>query len=294
MMDWRHSIGAYLTPSIRNAVESLATDEVMTTTDLRLRSERPAVLCGIKRTLLPVTTVEDVRAMADAMLGHAVYARQEELRQGYVTLPGGHRAGLCGRVATKDGSIRAIQDIAFIAVRIARAIPTAGKQLLTWVVQDDRPVSTLLVSPPGYGKTTMLRDVARLLSIAGFSVCIVDERSELAACDHGVPMLDVGPCTDILDGCPKADGMCLVLRAMSPQVIVTDELGRPEDGDAVADAARCGVAVIASAHGYDFADLEARPMFERILKRKAFSRIITLDRLGHIGAVYDAAGKRLD
>ncbi len=293
MMDWRHLVGAYLTPPIQGAVMSLPTEETASATDLRLWANRPAMLYGAKRRALPVASIEDVRAMADAMLGHAAHARQEELRQGFVTLPGGHRAGLCGRVAMKDGHLSAIQDIASIAVRIARAIPAAGIPLLPWILPDDKPASALLVSPPGLGKTTMLRDVARLLSTGGFFVSIVDERSELAACDRGIPTLDVGPCTDVLDGCSKADGMRLVLRAMSPQVIITDELGRPEDGEAVADAARCGVAVIASAHGRDFVDLEARPIMKQLLRQRTFYRVIALDALGHIGAVYDAAGNAL-
>ncbi len=293
MTDFRQTIGAYLTPAVRVALSALPLRDIGLATELRLRADRPAALCGAPHADLPSTPAEDVRAMADAMLGHAAHARQEELRQGFVTLAGGHRAGFCGRAAVKDGKLWALQDIASIAVRIARAIPGAAEPLLPHLVAGEAPRSALIVSPPGLGKTTMLRDAARLLSEAGYAVTIVDERSELAACVRGVPTLDVGPCTDVLDGCPKAEGMRLALRAMAPRVIVTDELGRPEDAEAVAEAARCGVAVIATAHGRDFADLEARPMLAPILRGRAFERIIALSALGRVGAVYGPGGERI-
>ncbi|MCL1963998.1 MAG: stage III sporulation protein AA, partial [Firmicutes bacterium] len=162
-----------------------------------------------------------------------------------------------------------------------------------WLLIGGQPVSALIVSPPGLGKTTMLRDAGRALSLRGHAVAMVDERSELAACVGGVPTLDLGPNTDVLDGCPKAEGMRLVLRAMAPRVIVTDEIGHAGDAEAVLDAARCGVAVLASAHGRDYHDLEVRPMLSALLGARVFARIAALDRIGHIGAVYGAEGESL-
>lgn len=295
MMDWRDRIGAYLTPAIREALAHVAPDMAARATELRLRAGRPAMLCSPDPIALTMTAVPegDLRAMADAMLGHVPYARQEELRQGFVTLPGGYRAGLCGRAAVKDGRLNALQDIASISIRIAREIHGAADPLMPWLCDGTRLRSVLIISPPGLGKTTVLRDAARQLSGRGVCVSVVDERSELAACVRGVPTLDVGENTDVLDGCPKAEGMRLVLRAMAPRLIVTDELGCAEDAMAVRESARCGVAVLATAHARDFAELEARPMLRGLMRAKVFERIVALDGIGHVGAVYNGAGERL-
>lgn len=295
MGDWRGRIGAYLTPPVREALEALPPEAVKAATELRLRAGQPAMVGGQApcRLAAPPLSAGDIRAMADAMLGHAGYARQEELRQGFVTLAGGFRAGLCGRASVKDGRLYALQDIAFITIRVARAVEGAAEGLLPWLLIGGQPVSALIVSPPGLGKTTMLRDAGRALSLRGHAVAMVDERSELAACVGGVPTLDLGPNTDVLDGCPKAEGMRLVLRAMAPRVIVTDEIGHAGDAEAVLDAARCGVAVLASAHGRDYHDLEVRPMLSALLGARVFARIAALDRIGHIGAVYGAEGESL-
>ncbi len=295
MTDWRDRISASLTPAVRTALQNIPQDAADGATELRLRAERPVVITGRTQVRLsaPPPSAEDIQAMAGAMLGHAAHARQEELRQGFVTLPGGFRAGLCGRAVVKDGHLTGLQDIASIAVRVARAMPGAADALLPWILDADRPRSTLIVSPPGLGKTTMLRDAAAQLSAKGFSVAVVDERSELAACAAGVPTLPVGDSTDVLDGCPKAEGMRLVLRAMAPEVIVTDELGRPEDALAVREAARCGVAVIASAHGRSYSEAAARPMLRAVFAAGVFDRIVALSAIGRIGPVYDGGGKRL-
>ena len=139
----------------------------------------------------------------------------------------------------------------------------------------------------------MLRDAARLLSQRGLTVTIVDERSEIAACRQGVPSLDVGENTDVLDGCPKGKGIPLALRAMSPQVMITDEIGGAEDADAIAEAARCGVAIVASAHGASYDDVQKRNILGAILKTQVFDYIAVLSGRGCIGGVYTGAGERI-
>lgn len=295
MRDWRERVYAYLTEPVRTALAKAPEEAVEGASELRLRAGKAVRLTGGTPYALavPPPAAEDVRRMAEAMLGHAMHARQEELRQGFVTLPGGFRAGLCGRAAVRDGQLYALQDIASITLRVARAVKGAADGILPLLLDESGPKSALILSPPGLGKTTLLRDAARQLSDAGLAVAIVDERSELAACERGVPTLDVGENTDVLDGCPKAEGMRLVLRAMAPDVIVTDELGRQEDVAAVLEAARCGVAVLASAHGRDLHDLRARPMLRAVLKSGVFERMIALGGIGSVAAVYDARGRSL-
>ncbi len=294
MTDWRGAVGAYLTPPVREALLRLSAKEAQAVSELRLRAGRPVTLCGERPLRLDLSpTQDDLRAMADAMLGHAAHTRQEELRQGFVTLPGGHRAGLCGRAAVKDGRLLALQDIASLCVRIAREVRGAADALMPWLLSGEEPVSALIVSPPGFGKTTLLRDAARQLSDGGLAVTLVDERSEIAACARGVPTLNVGENTDVLDGCPKAEGMRLALRAMNPRVLVTDELGGPEDAAAVAEAARCGVTVLASAHGRSYRDLSLRPPLQSALSSGVFERVAVLTGVGRIGAVLDGKGETL-
>ena len=306
MNDFRKAIGSYCTKPVKDFLHSLSDRDTACVTEIRLRAEQRVVVIGTERSCAGgnvsnteihinggkrlqserIVPAADIRLIADAMLGHAVHARQEELRQGFVTLPGGYRAGLCGQAVVRDGEICALQDISSIAVRIAREVPGAAHALMPLVVQDGRLFSVLILSPPGLGKTTLLRDIARSVSERGFSVSIVDERSEIAACLHGVPTLDVGPNTDVLDGCPKARGIPILLRAMSPQVMITDELGGPDDARAIAEAKRCGICVIASAHGADFADAKARPMLGEALNAKVFDYVVSLRAVGEIGTVH--------
>ncbi|MDR0896724.1 MAG: stage III sporulation protein AA [Oscillospiraceae bacterium] len=293
MSDWRAALAPFLIAPLRAALDALDADAVATATELRLRAGGIPQLCmNGKMHQLPLDALPpaDIRAMAGAMLGHAAHARQEELRQGFVTLPGGFRAGFAGRAVVKEGRLHALQDIASLAVRIARAVPGAADALLPHLIHDDRPLSALIISPPGLGKTTLLRDAARQLSGRGLAVSVVDERSEIAACADGVPTLDVGANTDVLDGCPKAEGMRLMLRAMAPQVLITDEIGRAEDVAAVAEALRCGVAVLASAHAGGYADLRQSPLLVQLLGAGGFQRVLLLAKLGQVGAVYSAEG----
>ncbi|MDI6870014.1 MAG: stage III sporulation protein AA [Bacillota bacterium] len=240
-----------------------------------------------------LVTPEDCRTALQRLTCSSLYALEEEIRHGYLTLPGGHRVGLVGHAVLDGGRVRTLRDINGLNLRLTREVRGAADQVLPHLVNRRGEIlSTLVLSPPQAGKTTLLRDLCRQVSegrpdlaMPGRKVVVVDERSEIAGCYEGVPQCEVGPRTDVLDGCPKAEGVALVLRAMSPEVIVTDELGRPEDVAAVREAVRCGVAVLASAHAGDLAEAERRPALAPLLTEGCFARTVVLSRRRGPGTV---------
>lgn len=225
----------------------------------------------------------EMKAFLSALTDHSLYAHEEEIREGYFTIKGGFRVGLTGRYSVVAGEVKAVSHVGSICIRVAREIIGAADGVMDELIESKRPVSALVVSPPGMGKTTMLRDIARQLSIGGFRVAVSDERGELAGCIDGVPTMDLGPRCDVADGLAKRHAIPRLLRSMSPDVIVTDELGQAGDADAVRDAARCGVCLIASVHGRNLDDATARPMLSGLVGEKLFRRIVLLGgRPGHV------------
>lgn len=198
---------------------------------------------------------EELEDFLQHICRYSLYAFADELKQGFVTVCGGHRIGIAGQVVVEtDGSVRTIKNISSVNIRIAHEIKGVGDKLLPALYQEGRVKNTLLISPPGCGKTTLLRDLIRQISNGnqygrGRCVGLVDERSEIAGCYQGVPQNDVGIRTDVMDACPKAVGMMLLLRSMAPGVIAVDELGGERDMDALRMAASCGSSIIATVHG---------------------------------------------
>ena len=273
--------------------------------EIRLRVERPVMIVvgGEDAFLGPEglscsphkvyrLTKEELDRVVQLLTKGALYALEEELRNGYITLPGGHRVGLVGQAVMENGRLRTIKHIAGINLRLSRQVIGAADRVLPILIEEKEVCQTLIISPPVCGKTTLLRDLARQLSwgvpslgLPGRQVAIADERSEIAGCYRGIPQLDVGPRTDVLDGCPKAEGMMILLRSMSPQVLITDEIGRPEDGAALAEAANCGVTVIATAHGRNLEELHRRPLMAALLAEGHFRRVVVLSRRQGVGTV---------
>jgi stage III sporulation protein AA len=234
---------------------------------------------------------DDCRAMLEKSTNHSLYAVEEELRRGYVTVAGGHRIGLAGRTVLGDGHVAHLRDIAGFNVRIAKARVGFAAQVLPGLL--DRKARTichtLIVSAPMQGKTTLIRDLARSISAGqwhhpdakswgGRKVGIVDERSEIAASERGVPTFDLGPRCDVLDACPKAEGIMMMVRSLSPEVIVVDEIGRPEDAGAIAEAVHAGVRVLATAHASDLSDVFSRPVLAKLAADGAFDQYVLLSR----------------
>ena len=288
----------FLALPIRSIIKNLPLEILNKAEEIRLRHSQPLFIhwaggesyLGEKG---PVLTTEeaynvfsrDLEKTLELISSYSLYAFEEELKQGYLTLPGGHRVGLAGRAVLEKGRIKILRDISSLNFRIARQIRGTGEKVLSYLFdrQNCRIYHTLVVSPPQGGKTTLLRDLARLISDGagilgrrGQKVGIVDERSEIAGCFQGVPQLDIGTRTDVLDACPKAEGIMLMLRSLSPQVIITDEIGRAEDVQAVAEAVSAGVSVISSVHGSSLDEICRRPVLGELLHNNYFERLIFL------------------
>ena len=277
--------------------------------EIRLRTGKPLFLvyAGGERCLKIkgqepyLVTGQDLKETLEYVSGYSLYACEDEIRQGYISVQGGHRVGVAGKVILDGNHIRGMKYISCINVRLAHEVVGCADQVMPYIRKKDWVAHTLIVSPPRGGKTTLLRDIIRQLSngeekkkMPGVTVGVVDERSELAGSYQGVPQNDLGMRTDVLDGCPKAEGMEMLIRSMSPAVVAVDELGRKEDFKAVESVIHSGCKVIATAHGNSIEDVIHQPYFERLVRRRVFERYIFLDKGEHAGTIlgiYDRNGR---
>ena len=299
-----NEIAAYLAPNIRKLLLGVDARLLGNLEEIRLRCHRPLVLrVGDKdysvdqygRVLTDlrqgyVVSREDLYRSIASISDNSLYAFEEEIRRGFITIPGGHRVGLAGQVVVAGQEVRTMKNFSGLCFRVAREVPDCALGLLNQVAPRGIPVNTLIVSPPRCGKTTMLRDLARLLSdgtrsVPAHNVVVVDERSEIAGCFQGIPQLNVGVRTDVLDACPKAVGMMMAIRSLSPQIIITDEVGRSEDIEAINEFQHAGIAIMTSIHARNIEELRARPLIRNLLDQGAFRRGIILSRQPRPGRI---------
>ena len=224
---------------------------------------------------------------------YSVYAYQEEIKDGYITIKGGHRVGIGGKVVYGPGGIETIRNISSLNLRIAREKKNISNYIIPYLIENTIGFyNTLIISSPQCGKTTLLRDIIRNLSDGygipddqGFKVSIIDERSEIAGVYQGIPQNDVGLRTDILDGCLKSDGIMMAIRSMSPDIIAVDEIGGPKDVEAIHQALRAGIKLIATVHGYSIEDIKSKSSMRALFEERIFNRYIILDRSKGVGTI---------
>lgn len=278
---------------LRREALTLSEEDRAGTEELRLRAGWPmtALIGGAERPLggSPVEGTE-LEKLVEIASGASVHTVLDQVRRGYLTFEGGHRIGLCGTAVLREGEIHALRCISSANLRIARQVKGAAGPALDRLCPRGRLADTLIMAPPGLGKTTLLRDLIRSVSegegCVPLRVSLADERGEVAAMYNGLPQLEVGRRTDVAEGCPKAQGLMLLLRAMNPQVLAVDEITARSDVEAMMAAAGCGVTLLATAHGEGRAGLERRPLYRPLLEEGLFRFLVRIRREGE-RRVYD-------
>lgn len=281
-----------LPDNIKNNVkEFLVLEEVQ---EIRIKIGKPIiiVLSFQEKILDYIATKDDLRYMISKISNYSLYAFEEEIKQGYITLKGGHRVGLAGECVISKGEVRTIKNISSLNIRICKEIVGASNKVMRLITENNRVYNTLIVSPPKCGKTTILRDISRNLSngmyqinLKGKKVTIVDERSEIAACYNGVPQMNVGIRTDVLDNCLKKSGMIMAIRSLSPEVLICDEIGTDSDLEALNMAFNSGVNIIVTVHGYDIDDIYNRRIFKELIDNCILERVILLSNKKGVGTI---------
>lgn len=307
-------IAPVLPPNLKKLIFGVRPEMLCRVEEIRIRTYRPVML-GLDCADVMLTETgevaesslkaykageEDVARCLHLLSGSSIYALEEEIRNGFITIPGGHRVGLTGKAVLDGGKVKTLKYFSGINIRISREVIGAAASLMPLIVDREKGTvfHTMLFSPPRCGKTTVLRDAVRLISdgapqygIPGQTVGLVDERSEIAGCYRGVPSRNIGARTDVLDGCPKAEGMTMLLRSMGPSVIATDEIGRIEDVRAMEEVLNAGVRVIFTVHGSSLEELVARPALNYLIKLGMVDRYVLLGRdpkAGVVRSVFDA------
>ena len=279
---------ALLPPHLRRQAQQVDKASQARAEELRLRAGRPmAVVYPEGERFVSgeaLVCPRDLELVLEIATQASAHTALERMRSGCSTVRGGQRAGICGSAGMEEGEVYNLRQLSSLAIRIARQVPGAAAPVVDRLWAGQRFQSTLILSPPGGGKTTLLRDLIRRLADGEghppLRVGVADERGELAAMWNGEPQLDVGRQTDVMDGCPKGTGLLMLLRGMNPQVLAADEITAPEDCAALLMAANCGVSLVCTAHAANLDDLQTRPLYKPLLENRCFQKLVVLTRQG--------------
>lgn len=299
----------FLDSELTNVLSKIPKDIVERVEEIRLRNGKPLMISlgnkdyFISRNAELVSepnnciyiSYKHIAKTFQLISNYSIYSIEEELKNGFVTVRGGHRVGVTGKAIYGVNGLETIRDISSLNIRIAKEIIGVSDAIMEYIVRKPNTIyNTLLVSPPQCGKTTLLRDIIRNISngmadkkFHGIKVGVVDERSEIGGTYRGHPQNDVGMRTDIIDSCQKHEGIMLLLRSMSPNVIATDEIGDEKDIKAIHEAIKAGVKVISTVHGNGLDDIVSKPKLKNIISEKVFERIILIDNSKGVGTIQD-------
>ena len=295
---------SFLPKNISQQIMLIPPEQMVEIEEIRVRVNRPLEIStsGVVKFFSYIVKPDDAMHLLNKISHFSIYALEEELRRGYITIEGGHRVGLAGKVILDEGKVKAIRDVASFNIRIAKEKLGIANELIN-DLYNGHWFHTMIIGPPQTGKTTLLRDIARFISsgdekgrFPAAKVGIIDERSEIAGCMAGIPQMTFGPRLDVMDACPKAEGMMMMIRSMSPDVLIVDEIGRKEDSEAIMEAVNAGIKLMMTTHGESLEEVRNRPSLKKILEEQIFQRYIVLSRVdgpGTITSVLDANGNKL-
>jgi stage III sporulation protein AA len=270
--------------------------------EIRIKSQKPILIYSKygESIINYIPSKEDLRSMIQKISNYSLYAYEEDIRQGFITIKGGHRIGIAGECVMEKGEVKTIRNISSLNIRICREIIGCSDKIIKFITSENRIYNTIIISPPKCGKTTILRDVARNISngipalgAKGRKVVVIDERSEIGACHFGIPQSDLGIRTDVLDNCLKREGLIMAIRSLSPEVLICDEIGTKGDIDALMMAFNSGVKIVTTIHGFSVEDLYKRKVFIDLLNNEILERAIILSNkhgVGTIEKVYSLKG----
>ncbi len=258
--------------------------------EIRIKINKPIILYTNKGEIIlsKEVTKEEFKFILQRISNYSIYAYEEEIKQGFITLKGGHRVGIAGECVMNGNSVKTIKNISSLNIRISKEIIGCGKKVIKFICENNIIKNTLIISPPKCGKTTILRDITRILSsgdfknkLEGKKVVVIDERSEIGASYLGIPQMNLGIRTDVLDNCLKREGMIMAIRSLSPDVLICDEIGTKEDVIALNTAFNSGVNIVVTVHGSNLEDIISRKVFSNLFNFGIIERVIILsNRLG--------------